>query len=165
MQKQLIWFRTEEKEAEIIDEWMSTADKHFLCMKNKGWQQTSRDIGDCLKYAPNGQFVNVFGIANNTPVVAVMVGLEKQGKVLNIYDIIVNPKFRGNGVGKLAVLDILKNKFGFSSTYKQIVSSVYPNNKVALKLFADLGFKKSKVQDGLIVMSKPAMKEQTLQSE
>ena len=159
MQKNIIWFRTEEKEAKIINEWMSETDKHFLCMENKNWQQTGSDIGDCLKYAPNGQFVNVFGIVDNTPVVAAMIGLENCGKVLNIYDIIVNPKYRKHGVGKLAIKDILKNKFYFNPTYKEVVSSVYPNNRAALKLFSDLGFKKSKIQDGLIVMSKPATKE------
>ena len=93
------WKNIDNEEIEIINHWLSNKDKHNLCMTQKGWQQTAKDVGDCLKYMNNAEFKNIIGYINGKPAVALMFGIESIG-VLNLYNIVVNPKCRNMGVAK-----------------------------------------------------------------
>lgn len=141
----------------LIDSWLSDADKHNLCMTEKSWQQTAADISDCLKYMTNGQFKNVVGYINNQPAVAMMFGIEHSGKVLNLYNIAVNPLFRHRGIAKQAISDLLhKNQqiFGLKNTFDEIKASVTPQNTISKKLFFDSGFKSCQFDGEYLVFTK-----------
>lgn len=110
----------------LVNNWASDKDKKSLCMEKKTWKETADDINDCLKYAKNGQFRNVVGYLRGEPVVAVMFGTEFSGEVLKIYNILVNPKFRSQGIAKETIKTIssCENIFRLNQTYNKLSVSV-----------------------------------------
>ena len=136
------WKTIENIDYEAIESWLSFQDKTNLCMQSKNWEQTATDIGECLELMDNAQFKNLVGFVNNRPVVAVMFGIE-QIKVLNLYNIVVNPKYRGNGIAKNVILQLVKNdeSLGISKPYEKVIASTLPNNQNVQKVFQSLGFK------------------------
>lgn len=140
---ELIWKSVEDGQDKIIESWMSVDDRRNLCMQEKGWRQTANDIFDCLQYMTNGQFRNCFGFAPSIqqPVVAVMFGIEESGKTLNVYNIITNPKYRGNGIAKQALSDILSgDKFSLNKTHSKAKVCSLPNNIAIKNVLKSLNF-------------------------
>lgn len=140
------WKNINDKEILIINSWLSSQDKHNLCMTQKSWKQTAEDIGDCLKHMNNAQFRNIIGYINKRAVVALMFGIE-QIEALNLYNIVVNPRFRNLGVAKAVVTKLLNNDKSLKITqaYKKVIVSTLPDNVQihhALKTlnFDSLGF-------------------------
>ena len=138
---QIEWKSIENKEYETINSWLSSLDKHNLCMTEKNWKQTAHDIEDCLKIMDNAQFKNIIGYVNGKPVVAVMFGIE-QIKVLNLYNIVVNPKFRNRGIAKDVICQLLKKDKTLKLTqpYNKIIVSTLPDNVKVQQMFKDLSF-------------------------
>ena len=137
------WKEIKNNDEQIINAWLSEADKHNLCMTNKSWQETANDISACLKDMKNSQFKNVIGYINNQPAIAMMFGVEYSGEILNLYNIVVNPTFRHKNVGKQALSNLIYNgekEFGLKRTYKQIKASVVPKNTISKNLFFGSGF-------------------------
>ena len=69
-----------------------------------------------------------------------MLGLvDKPDRVLMIYDFIVNPKFRGRGVGSelMKTAAQLAKKWG----YKKLELDVWDNNLIAKKMYTKHGFR------------------------
>ena len=135
------WKTIENSDYEIIDKWLSKQDKINLCMQTKSWKDTATDIGDCLNYMDNAEFKNLIGWVNGKPVVAVMFGIE-QIKVLNLYNIVVNPNFRNYGIAKNVITKMVKNdaSLDISKPYEKVIASTLLDNKSVQHLFADLGF-------------------------
>ena len=135
------WKQIDDNQIEFINGWLSLQDKQNLCMTEKSWQQTAIDIEDCLKIMDNAQFVNIIGYVKGAPVVALMFGVEHI-KVLNLYNIVVNPYCRRMGVAKKVVSQLLKNdqSLCISRKFNKVVSSVLPGNKAMIDLFDALGF-------------------------
>ena len=131
----------EKTDYETIESWLSFQDKTNLCMQTKNWEQTASDICECLELMDNAQFKNLVGFVNDKPVVAVMFGIE-QIKVLNLYNIVVNPKYRGNGIAKNVILQLVKNdeSLGISKPYEKVIASTLPDNQKVQKVFQNLGF-------------------------
>lgn len=137
----ILWKDIEDRQNNIINGWLSQADKYNLCMLQKSWKQTADDIYDCLKYMDNAQFKNIMGYINGEPVVALMFGIE-QGEILNLYNIVVNPIFRNKGVAKNTLLKLInKDKLlNISKQYNQIIISAMPDNLCIHKLAETIGF-------------------------
>ena len=135
------WKTIEKADYRTIESWLGEQDKINLCMQTKNWEQTATDIGECLELMDNAQFKNLIGFINDKPVVAVMFGIE-QIKVLNLYNIVVNPKCRNHGVAKNAVMQLVKNdaSLEISKPYEKVIASTLPDNKNVQKLFESLGF-------------------------
>lgn len=153
------WKQISDNEEKIIKGWLSQEDKQNLCMTQKGWQQTAEDIEDCLNIMENAQFKNIIGYINNEPVVACMFGVE-QIKVLNLYNIVVNPKFRNNGIAKNVLMQLLNNNSSLKLTqkYNKVVASVLPSNKNMHKLFNNLNFKNMGFDGEYFVFEKDVLK-------
>ena len=156
---QIEWKNIEDIEYEIINGWLSNEDKHNLCMQDKSWKQTAIDIEDCLKIMDNAQFKNIMGYVNGKPIVAVMFGVE-QIKVLNLYNIVVNPKYRDKGIAKEVINKLLKNDKGLNITqpYKKVVASTLPNNASVQHMFNSLEFQNLGFNGEYIVFEKNAIK-------
>ena len=128
-------------EINILNSWLTIKDKRFLCMTEKSWEQSARDIGDCLKNMDNAQFKNIMGYVNGKPAVALMFGIESI-EVLNLYNIIVNPEYRNMGIAKAAVSQLLNNdkSLNLVKKYKKVRTSVLPENNVSLNFFEKLNY-------------------------
>lgn len=149
---EITWKKITNEDEEKIDSWQSTLDKHYLCMTQKNWATTSRDIAACIDLMRNGQFRNVIGFVNGKPAVAVMFGVEESGNVLNIYNIIVNPKIRERGVGSQAIKDVLfSNSFNLKRTYSLVKATVFKSNYSAKKLFLSNGLKQVQTSGQFVV--------------
>lgn len=151
------WKEIKNNDEQIINAWLSEADKHNLCMSNKSWQETANDISVCLKDMKNGQFKNVIGYINNQPAIAMMFGVEHSGEILNLYNIVVNPIFRHEGVAKQALSSLIYNcekEFGLKQTYKQIKASVVPKNTISKNLFFGSGFTSCQFDGEYLVYTK-----------
>ena len=153
------WKNIDNEEIAIINHWLSQEDKHNLCMTQKGWQQTAEDIGDCLKYMNNAEFKNIIGYINGKPAVALMFGIE-QIKVLNLYNIVVNPKCRNMGIAKKVVLSLLNNDYTLKLTkqYTKVIASCLPDNIKVQTMFKTLGFTDLGFDGEYIVFEKNAIK-------
>lgn len=138
---QIEWKNIEDSEDEIINSWLSKQDKHNLCMTEKGWKQTASDIEECLNIMPNAQFKNIMGYVNGKSVVAIMFGVE-QIEVLNLYNIVVNPKCRHMGVAKEVINQLLNNDKSLKITkpYTKVVASALPDNNCIIDFFKRLNF-------------------------
>lgn len=139
----IVWKKIGNNQEQILNSWMSNIDKQNLCLTKKSWQKTATDINECIKFMDKSQFINVMGFVNNVPVVAIMFGIEQEN-VLNIYDIIVNPKYRNNGIAKLLLEKFLKNdiklELGLKYNYKTISITTCQNNYKMQNLIVNLGF-------------------------
>lgn len=124
-----------------INQWLSNNDRHNLCMQNKNWKQTALDINECLEIMPDAQFKNIIGFVDGKPVVALMFGIE-QIKVLNLYNIVVNPKYREMGIAKEVISKLMNEDKGLnlSKPYLKVVISTLPDNIYMQKLLSGLGF-------------------------
>lgn len=149
------WKNIDESGYKIIDEWLSKKDRHNLCMENKGWKQTADDIDECLQTMENSQFKNVLGFVNDMPVVAIMFGIE-QIKVLNLYNIVVAPKFRNLGIAKNVILKLLDNdeKLNLVKDYQKVTISTLPDNQKMHKLLEELGFENLGFNGDYVVFEK-----------
>lgn len=149
---EITWKKITDVGEKEIESWQSALDKHYLCMTQKNWATTSRDIASCLELMKNGQFRNAIGFVNGKPAVAVMFGIEESGNVLNIYNIIVNPKIRERGVGSQAIKDVLySNSFNLNRTYSLVKATVFKSNYSAKKLFLSNGLKQVETSGQFIV--------------
>ena len=155
----LDWKNIDEKEINTINRWLSISDKQNLCMTQKDWQQTAEDIGDCLKYMNNAEFKNIIGYINGKPIVALMFGIESIG-VLNLYNIVVNPKFRNLGVAKNVINKLLNNSLNISKPYKKVIMSILPNNENMKNLLNGLEFNNKGFDGQYVVCEKPILKKQ-----
>lgn len=135
------WKSIGQEQIKIINGWLTGQDKHNLCLTEKSWEQTAFDINDCLKNMDNAQFKNIIGYINGSPAVAIMFGVEHLD-ILNLYNIIVNPKCRHMGIAKEVLLQLLNNEKSLNiiRQYKKVKASVLPENEVAIKLFNCLNF-------------------------
>lgn len=138
----LEWKNIDDSHEDIIQSWLTDDDKTNLCLNDKSWNYVANDIYRYLKLMHNYQFRNVIGHVDGEPVVAIMCGVEDFGNVLNIYDIVTNPKFRGKNIAKYVVTDIAQDNNGLDlvKTYRTIRASCVPNNTVAENLFKRLDF-------------------------
>ncbi len=156
------WKKIGEADENQIESWLNPLDRKFLCMSEKTWGKTASEISDCLKLMRNGQFRNVIGFVDGKAAVALMFGVEESGNVLNIYNIVVNPNFRGSGVGKQALKDVFLNRFSLNKTYSTVKTSVFKENASAQKLFMSCGFKITDENRDFLVFGKSAMNLKTL---
>lgn len=138
---QIEWKNIEKEDYLTLDKWLSKEDKFNLCMETKSWEQTANDINECLKYMNGSQFKNIMGYINNHPVVALMFGIEHID-ALNLYCITVNPKFRGMGIAKDIIDQLLaKDKsLKLSQPFNRVILSVKPQNTSMIKLLKKLNF-------------------------
>ena len=157
------WVNIEGKEQEIVNGWLSDSDKHNLCMSKKGWMQTAKDIEDCLRYMSNSQFKNLMGYVNEKPAVALMFGIE-HGKILNLYNIVVNPVYRNKGVAKASVLKLLKNDRGLNITeqYKKVQVSALTDNLKMEALLTNLNFTSLGFNGEYVVFEKGVSKDREM---
>lgn len=135
------WKDIENKHCKLIDKWLSESDRHNLCMQNKNWKQTANDINECLALMNDSQFKNVIGYINDIPAIALMFGIERI-KTLNLYNIVVNPKFRQMGITKNVILRLLngENDLKLVKPYNKIIVSSLPENNQIQQLLKELDF-------------------------
>lgn len=152
--RNLMFFNIDRNESEIIDSWMSERDKKFLCMEEKGWWQTASDIAACLRYAKDGKLFNLFACINNTPAVAVMMGVEESGKVLRIYNLITNPDYRNKGLATEVMKRILKSDFFRVRTFNEIKVDEFKDNVYSLKILHHFNFQIRKSENNMLEFSK-----------
>lgn len=156
---ELKWRKIVDRDENIIKSWLSQNDKKMLCMEQKSWQQTAKDIEDCLKFMPDSQFRNAIAYCGETPVCAMMVGVEYSGKVLRIFNPLVNPNCRCQGIGKQAIRQAIrdvfshKNKFNLNRTFSKVVGAVYPKNETSIKLCRSAGLSDESKNDEYIDFS------------
>ena len=138
---EIVWKKINNKENQEINNWLTTQDKHNLCMTKKSWKQTACDISECLQNMDGAEFKNIVGYLNGKPVVAVMFGVE-QIKALNLYNIVVHPAYRNRGIAKHVVKQLLNNdkSLRLSKYYDRVVVSTLPDNTEAQTLFKVLNF-------------------------
>ena len=89
----------------------------------------------------NSEFKNLIGYYNEEPAVAVMFGI-KDGTLLNLYNIVVNPKLRQLGIGKFVIkslVEVSKN-LNLKIKYSKVISSTLPANFQAQNMFESCGF-------------------------
>ena len=150
------WKNCTSEYEKLIEKSINDIDRRMLCLEEKNWFDTARDIEENVLLGKNGQFRNVVGIVNNEPVVFVMFGTEFSGRELRIYNILVVPSKRGKGIGKQAIKDIMddRNIFGLEKTYDRIVTSVFLDNDPSYDMFVESGLGFSHYNDGLIDMER-----------
>ena len=151
----IIWKNVEKSDQCIIESWMSESDRHNLCMEEQDWATTSRGIYECLKDMRNGKFYEVMGYVDSRPAVALMLGVEESGNALNLYNIIVNPRFRGRGIGSKAIAEVLgdENALSIKKTYSQIKVFTRPDNQSMKKILLVQGFP-TPIPDGEFLLYK-----------
>lgn len=149
------WRKINDKDEKILKSWLNETDRKMLCMQDKSWQQTAKDIEDCLKYMPDSQFRNAIGFCNGNPVCAIMFGVELSGRVLRIYNLLVNPACRCQGIGKQAIRDVFskENKFCLKRTFSKVVGAVYPENFSSIRLCNSVGLSDKSKNDEYIDFS------------
>lgn len=161
----IVWKKIEKEDYITIEKWLSGADRHNLCMEKKSWKQTAEDVEDCLKFMDNSEFRNVIGYVGETPIIAVMLGVENE-ELLNIYNILVSPKHRHVGVGKQAIADIVnRNALLLDKKFSKVKVSVVPENDKVKNFFSNLGFNASGFDGDYDVFYKQIFKENTKQKE
>ena len=158
---QIDWKNIDKSENKIIEGWLSDEDRKMLCMEEKNWETTANDIRDCLKFMKHAQFRNAIGYVAGQPACAVMFGVEYSGRVLRIYNLVVNPGLRNLGIGKQMVRDVFskENKFELERTYSKITTSTLPQNRKSQKIFESNGFHFDGYNDDYVDFSKDVSKE------
>lgn len=153
------WKNIGDNESVLINTWLSSQDKHNLCMTKKSWKQTAIDIDDCLKYMDNAQFKNIMGFIFGKPAVAVMFGIE-QGEILNLYNIVVNPACRNMGVATKVISKLLNhdNSLRIEKSYKKVVVSALPDNFTVHNLLKTMGFNNLGFNGEYVVFEKDLVK-------
>lgn len=154
----ITWKDINDENQKIVNDWLSSQDKHNLCMEQKSWSQTALDINECILHMDKSEFKNIIGYCNSEPAVAVMFGIEG-GDLLNLYNIVVNPKFRHLGIGKFVInslVEVSKN-LNLKIAYKKVMSSTLPTNFDAQKLFENCGFKNLGFNGEYVVFEKDSL--------
>ena len=131
------WKKVDKNDQILIESWMSNIDRHNLCMEKQDWATTARGINECLKDMKNGEFFELLGFVGSKPAVAMMLGIEESGNALNLYNIILNPLFRGQGIGSQAIAEVFgnENAMFLKKTYSQIKVYTLPENQAMKKFF------------------------------
>ena len=162
MTMEIIW--EEIHDASMIDAWMSERDKTNLCMQKKNWQETAFDIEECLKFMKKSAFVNKLGYIEGEPALAIMFGIENKGTILNLYNIIVAPRFRNQGICKKTLKMLLSDnsKLNIPSSVQQITVSALPENDAISHIMAELNFSPMGKNDEFNVFKKHRNNEPTL---
>ena len=160
------WKNVEKNDQSMIESWMSKSDKHNLCMEEQDWATTSRGIFECLKDMRNGKFYEVMGYVDSCPAVALMLGVEESGKALNLYNIIVNPLFRGRGIASQAISEVLgdKNALSIKKTYSQIKVFTRPDNQAMKKILLAQGFS-TPIPDGEFLLYKKDLTKKNIKEQ
>lgn len=160
------WKNVEKSDQCMIESWMSESDRHNLCMDEQDWATTARGIYECLKNMRNGKFYEVLGYVHSHPAVALMLGVEESGNALNLYNIIVNPRFRGCGIGSKAIAEILsdENALSIKKTYSQIKVYTRPENKVMKKILLSQGFS-TPIEDGEFLFYKKDLAKKNIKEQ
>ncbi len=76
---------------------------------------------------------------------------EKVENGIHIACLIVNPKMRGKGLGRLFVKALMENAWA-QEQVRFITLNVYPENKPARSLYKDLGFHEVGENNGMVSM-------------
>lgn len=141
MRMEIEWENINNKHWQIVESWLSNEDKQNLCLTQKSWQQTAKDINECLNLMQNSQFKNIIGYVNGKPAVAIMFGIESIG-VLNLYNIVINPKLRNMGIGKEVLLKLLnKDKcLNLNKPFNKVCASVLKENFCMQNALKSLNF-------------------------
>lgn len=157
------WKEIAAKENIIIENWLSYSDKKNLCMTDKNWEQTASDIEECLKFMTESQFKNLIGYINGKPVCAAMFGIE-HWRLLNLYNIVVNPAFRNRGLAKEVLSQLLKNdkSLGISVSYDKLKVSTLPSNKNMEHILEKKGFSNAGFNGEYNVFKKTLSKDRIL---
>ena len=150
----------------MIESWMSESDRHNLCMEEQDWATTARGIYECLKDMRNGKFYEVLGYVDSHPAVALMLGVEESGNALNLYNIIVNPRFRGRGIGAKAISEVLgdENVLSIKKAYSQIKVYTRPENQVMKKILLSQGFS-APIEDGEFLFHKKDLAKKNIKEQ
>lgn len=143
------WKKVDKNDQILIESWMSNIDRHNLCMEQQDWATTARGINECLKDMKNGEFFELLGFVGSKPAVAMMLGIEESGNALNLYNIILNPLFRGHGIGSQAIAEVFgnENAMFLKKAYSQIKVYTLPENQAMKKILLSQGFS-APTQDG-----------------
>ena len=160
------WKNIEKSDQNMIESWMSESDRHNICMEEQDWATTARGIYECLKDMRNGKFYEVMGYVDSCPAVALMLGVEESGKALNLYNIIVNPLFRGRGIASQAISEVLgdQNALSINKTYSQIKVFTRPQNKTMKKILLAQGFS-TPIQDGEFLFYKKDLTKKNIKEQ
>lgn len=160
------WKNIENNHYCMIEGWMSKDDRHSLCMEEQDWATTSRGIFECLKDMRNGKFYEVLGYVDSRPAVALMLGVEESGNALNLYNIIVNPRFRRRGIGSKAIAEVLgdENALSIKKTYSQIKVFTRPDNKSMKKILLAQGFS-TPIPDGEFLLYKKDLTKKNIKEQ
>ena len=125
----------------VVESWLSDADKRNLCMVEKGWGQTATDIAECIgSMRERSQFKNMVGIIDGEPACAIMFGISRG--VLYLYNIVVNPECRGQGITGNVISQLLSRigTFEMGDPYDKVLISIIPENKIMHRILNGLGF-------------------------
>lgn len=160
------WKNVEKSDQCMIESWMSESDRHNLCMEEQDWATTARGIYECLKNMRNGKFYEVLGYVDSHPAVALMLGVEESGNALNLYNIIVNPRFRGRGIGTQAISEVLgdENVLSIKKAYSQIKVYTRPENQVMKKILLSQGFS-TPIKDGEFLFYKKDLAKKNIKEQ
>lgn len=160
------WKNVEKSDQCMIESWMSESDRHNLCMEEQDWATTARGIYECLKDMRNGKFYEVLGYVDSHPAVALMLGVEESGNALNLYNIIVNPRFRGRGIGAKAISEVLgdENVLSIKKAYSQIKVYTRPENQVMKKILLAQGFS-TPIEDGEFLFYKKDLAKKNIKEQ
>ena len=160
------WKNIENNHYCMIEGWMSKDDRHSLCMEEQDWATTARGIYECLKDMRNGKFYEVLGYVDSRPAVALMLGVEESGNALNLYNIIVNPRFRRRGIGSKAIAEVLgdENALSIKKTYSQIKVFTRPDNKSMKKILLAQGFS-TPIPDGEFLLYKKDLTKKNIKEQ
>lgn len=160
------WKNVEKSDQCMIESWMSESDRHNLCMDEQDWATTARGIYECLKDMRNGKFYEVLGYVDSHPAVALMLGVEESGNALNLYNIIVNPRFRGRGIGAKAISEVLgdENVLSIKKAYSQIKVYTRPENQVMKKILFAQGFS-APIEDGEFLFYKKDLAKKNIKEQ
>lgn len=160
------WKNVEISDQCMIESWMSESDRHNLCMDEQDWATTARGIYECLKNMRNGKFYEVLGYVDSHPAVALMLGVEESGNALNLYNIIVNPRFRGRGIGTQAISEVLgdENVLSIKKAYSRIKVYTRPENQVMKKILLSQGFS-TPIKDGEFLFYKKDLAKKNIKEQ
>ena len=122
-------------------------------MREKSWKQTASDIEQCFKEMKHidAEFKNLLGYKDGEPVCAMMFGI--QNGILHLYNITVNPEFRGAGImGE--VISFLMRKMttkDFKIPYDAIRVPTLPENERMQRGLDNMGFANLGFNDGYVI--------------
>ncbi|MEL7798908.1 MULTISPECIES: GNAT family N-acetyltransferase [Idiomarina] len=117
-------------------------------------------FGDKVRYGSPAEAIwqqikgnerGTFGFYQNEELVGFAQAYEKVENGIHIACLIVNPKVRGKGLGRLFVKALLGNAWAQQQT-RFITLNVYPENTPARSLYKSLGFHEAGENSGMVAM-------------